>query len=76
MGWVDATRLHRHGMLILFTAGHAKPICALSARIVQERRDVTITLLTVGDLRQKMEREISRSFSDSKFAFGPTRRIR
>ena len=76
MGWVDAPRLQRHGMLISFTAGHTRPFCGLTAKVLQERPDVFITLLTVGDLRKKIEREVNRYFSDGKVDFGPTGKIR
>ena len=76
MGWVYAPRLHHHGMLISFTTGHVKGLCGLSARVVQERADVFITLLVVGDLRKKVELEINRYFPEGKVDFGPTGKIR
>ena len=76
MGWVYAPRLQCHAKLISFTAGHTRPFCGLSAKVLQERPNVFITLLTVGDLRNKIEREINGYFSDSKVDFGPTGTIR
>ena len=57
-------------------AGHLRPLCAFSAKVVQERPDLAITFLIVGDWRKYVEREISRSFSDRKPDFGTAGSIR
>ncbi|KAF8479891.1 UDP-Glycosyltransferase/glycogen phosphorylase [Gautieria morchelliformis] len=46
--------------------GHLRPLCAFAAKIVKERSDVVITFLIVGEYGQRMDREISRHFSDSE----------
>ena len=57
-------------------AGHLRPLCAFSAKVVQERPDLAITFLIVGDWRKCVEREISRCFSDRKPDFGTAGSIR
>ena len=65
-----------YGMRISPAVGHLRPLCAFSAKVVQERPDVAITFLIVGDRRNQVEREISRYLSDSKVDFGATGNIR
>jgi hypothetical protein len=52
--------------LITAALGHLRPLCALAAKLVKERQDVAITLLTAGEIGQQTEREISRFFSSSE----------
>ena len=50
-------------LLNTICAGHAKPMCALAARIVRAR-PITVTLLTPGIFFTRMEKELARQFGD------------
>ena len=65
-----------YGSRISPAVGHLRPLCAFSAKVLQERHDVAITFLIVGDRRKQVEREIRRYLSDSKVDLGATGNIR
>jgi len=67
----------RHLLLLTVPAwGHLRPLCAFSSKVIQERSDVAITFLMVGDYREQIQREISRYFSSGEVDFGPKANIR
>ena len=44
--------------------GHLRPLSALACKIVKERPDVAVTLLTFGDFTGWLEQELGRFFTD------------
>ena len=74
---VSGTKLSSlHGLKSSSAAGHLRPLCAFSAKVVQERPDVAITFLMMGDRRKQVEQEISRYLPESQLNFGASGNIR
>ena len=46
--------------------GHIRPFLGIAQMIVKERSDISLTILTVGDYKSQIERELSMYFSTAE----------